>query len=190
MPALRKQANITQCSSVVTLIESKTTGPFLLCVLFLKFWTSMSTIIAITLYPNAEQQIRRGFNLSWFLLLTNCLTSYCYISCKNTFFVVPCTNGLQAYGTNPACSFGRKYLDWLNVTSGVPQGSILRPIFFILYMNDLPEYITPPTEMALYADDSKLYRVIKSDDVANSRQTWIACTAGAIDDVWLQHPQV
>ena len=64
-----------------------------------------------------------------------------------------------------------QYSDWLNVASGVPQGSILGPLFFILYINDLPEYITPPTEMALYADESKLYRVIKSDDDVAKLQT-------------------
>ena len=55
------------------------------------------------------------------------------------------------------------YSEWLDVTSGVPQGSILGPLFFILYINDLPDQIQQPTEMALYADDSKLYRTIKSD---------------------------
>ena len=57
------------------------------------------------------------------------------------------------------------------VASGVPQGSILGPLLFILYINDLPEQTQQPTEMALYADDSKLYRVIMSDvDIGNLQQ--------------------
>ena len=49
----------------------------------------------------------------------------------------------------------------LDVTSGVPQGSILGPLLFNLYINDLSSVVSLETFMGLFADDSKIYREIK-----------------------------
>ena len=48
--------------------------------------------------------------------------------------------------------------DWLAVSSGVPQGSILGPLLFSIFINDLPNQIASPSQMGLYADDSKMFR--------------------------------
>ena len=48
----------------------------------------------------------------------------------------------------------------LPVTSGVPQGSIIGPLLFVLYINDICDVCT--SFMKVYADDAKLYRNIKS----------------------------
>ncbi len=52
----------------------------------------------------------------------------------------------------------------IGVLSGVPQGSILGPILFVIFINDSCEKLSPNSEAFLYADDTKLYREIKSAD--------------------------
>ena len=48
------------------------------------------------------------------------------------------------------------------VLSGVPQGTVLGPLFFLIYINDISKGLSPGTKLKLFADDSLLYRTIKS----------------------------
>ena len=48
------------------------------------------------------------------------------------------------------------------VLSGVPQGTVLGPLFFLIYINDISINLSPGTEIRLFADDSLLYRRINS----------------------------
>ena len=48
------------------------------------------------------------------------------------------------------------YSEWESVTDGVPQGSILGPLLFLLYVNDIPNVISDIYNPVLYADDTSL----------------------------------
>ena len=48
------------------------------------------------------------------------------------------------------------------VLSGVPQGTVLGPLLFLLYVNDIGDKISPQTTIKLFADDALLYRSINN----------------------------
>ena len=53
----------------------------------------------------------------------------------------------------------------IDVTSGIPQGSVSGPILFVIYINDIPSLIS--TNTYLFADDTKLFNsiVCKEDQI-------------------------
>ena len=54
--------------------------------------------------------------------------------------------------------------DYRSITAGVPQGSILGPMIFLVYINDIIEEIN--TNIRLYADDSSLFLEYQDPDNA------------------------
>ena len=57
------------------------------------------------------------------------------------------------------------------VTSGVPQGTVLGPLLFLVYINDISDNLSPGTSIRILADDCFLYRTINSNQDQNILQS-------------------
>lgn len=68
------------------------------------------------------------------------------------------------------------------INIGVPQGSILGPILFLLYINDLPHCLSPEMECLLYADDTTIFTSLTSIEVITEQLNSDLCNL----NVWCQ----
>ena len=53
-----------------------------------------------------------------------------------------------------------KNSEWRRISAGIPQGSVLGPLFFLLYINDLVENIN--SDVKLSVDDTSLFSVVQN----------------------------
>ena len=55
-----------------------------------------------------------------------------------------------------------EFSSWEPVKSGIPQGSVLGPVLFVILINDMPDYVESMCQ--LFADDAKIFRSVKSNE--------------------------
>ena len=99
-------------------------------------------------------QFAKAFDKVPHLRLLSKLTSYGITGNTQNWIKSFLSNRKQRVSVNGALS------DITDVTSGVPQGSVLGPVLFLLYINDINGNIK--SSIRLFADDSIIYRKISS----------------------------
>ena len=95
--------------------------------------------------------IRKAFDTISHKILLDKLSHYGIRDEELSFF------GSYLHRRTKCCSVNEHKSTFSEITCGVPQGSILGPLLFIIYMNDLPSYVQD-VHITMYADDTSTDR--------------------------------
>ena len=144
---------------------------------------------------NTITQLLVSLNDWMYDLDSNIPVDACYMDFRKAFDAVPhqrLINKLKGYNiSGPILKWITSFLtnrkqfvkinnsvsNSLNVTSGVPQGSVLGPTLFIYFINDLPN-VVKSSKVKIFADDTKVYNSIKNPDN-------VKCLQNSIDEMFL-----
>ena len=107
------------------------------CIVFIDLQKAFDTVNHDILLSKLEHYGIRGTSLKWFKS---------YLSDRYQYV-----------------SVNREYSNLMKITCGVPQGSVLGPLLFLLFINDLPN-VSKKLNFYLFADDTNIYYETESPE--------------------------
>jgi len=75
------------------------------------------------------------------------------------------------------------FSEWMLVLSGIPQGSVLGQLLFVIYINELPRIVK--STIYLFADDTKIYRSINNPEDTKILQEYLDKLQELWSKTWL-----
>ena len=74
-------------------------------------------------------------------------------------------NWLQDFliGRKQRVTVNHKFSEWIDVLSGVPQGTVLGPLLFLIFVSEIPDLVK--SHISLFADDTKLYSICSDNNL-------------------------
>jgi len=100
--------------------------------------------------------LEKAFNcVNHDILLSKC-EFYGFRDRTNTLLRAYLSDRYQRVLIDNTFSNNTTFSEWGKLKHGVPQGSVLGPLFFLLYINDLPNIITDLPKLVLFADDTNI----------------------------------
>src|SRR6266516_6611094 len=118
---------------------------------------------------------RKAFDTINFDILLKKIDHYGFRGCCLNWFRSYLLNRTQFTNVNGSSS------DVKNISCGIPQGAVLGPLLFLLYINDLPNSVRQ-SQAKVFADDSNLFVIDdnleklydKTNSELSSRSRWIS----------------